>query len=224
LKSHLNAEGFAKDAVDVIYNGIEVGPLPDPSMRAQVRHELGMPTDGLVVGTIGRLDPVKDQAMLIRAIDQVASDKQLLLIIIGDGAERQRLEQIVADMKSPSRVRFLGHRDDARRWLAGCDVYVNSSISEGISLTILEAMAAGLATVVTRVGGTPEVVDESCGRFVPPRAPNVLADTLSMLADDSALRRELGQRARQRVETRFTVERMVEQYRTVYESTLLRRN
>ena len=93
-------------------------------------------------------------------------------------------------------MRFLGHRDDARDLLAGCDLYANSSISEGISLTILEAMAAGLPVVATHVGGTPEIVDASCGRLVPARDPEALSTTLSELAGNTTLRSDLGRAAR----------------------------
>ncbi len=107
---------------------------------------------------------------------------------------------------------FIGFRDDARDWLAGCDAYANSSISEGVSLTILEAMAAGLPVVATRVGGTPEVVDGACGRLVPARDPLALARALAELAVAPDLRRTLGLAARRRVESRFTIARMVEDY------------
>ena len=108
------------------------------------------------------------------------------------------------------------HRDDARQWLPGCDVYVNCSTSEGVSLTILEAMAAGLAVVATRVGGTPEVVDDTCGRLIPARDSAALSAALLDLVRQPALRVELGRASRQRVETRFTLDRMVREYRDVY--------
>jgi glycosyltransferase involved in cell wall biosynthesis len=117
-------------------------------------------------------------------------------------------------------VRFLGHREDARRWLAGCDVYVNSSISEGVSLTILEAMAAGLPVVATRVGGTPEVVDATCARLVSPRDPDAMAGALLDMIRQPALRDQMGRAARTRVEALFTLERMVDEYRDVYHKVL----
>jgi len=117
-------------------------------------------------------------------------------------------------------VRFLGHRDDARRWLAGCDAYVNSSVSEGVSLTILEAMAAGLPVVATRVGGTPEVVDATCARLVSPRDPDAMAGALLDLIRQPALRDQMGRAARTRVEALFTLERMVDEYRGVYHKVL----
>jgi L-malate glycosyltransferase len=218
LKRHLVAEGFKGESVDVIYNGIDVGPPPDPGARAQARTLLGISDDDLVIGTIGRLDPVKDFETLIRAVGGLSGSLRAQLVIVGDGPERSRLERLAGEQPAGSRVRLLGHRDNARQSLPALDIFVNSSISEGISLTILEAMAAGLPVIATGVGGTPEVVDESCGRLVPARDTAAIAAMLASLAAEPALRRQLGRRARQRVETRFTLDRMIGEYRAAYES------
>jgi glycosyltransferase involved in cell wall biosynthesis len=142
------------------------------------------------------------------------------LLIIGDGRERRDLEAaaVAAGEGVMLDVRFLGHLDDARRWLAGCDIYANSSITEGVSLTILEAMAAGLPVVATSVGGTPEVLDDSCGALVPPRQPAALAAAVIKLVEDPERRASLGIAARRRAETRFGLDRMVSEYRTLYDS------
>jgi glycosyltransferase involved in cell wall biosynthesis len=217
LKQHLVAEGFPTGRVNVIYNGIDVGAVPPIGMRARVRRELGVPDDAVVVGTVARLDPVKDIHTLIRAVAlRHGTSAQTILLVIGDGSERAVLETTAREIGVASSVRFLGHRDDARDLLVACDLYANSSISEGISLTILEAMAAGLPVVATRVGGTPEIVDASCGRLVPARDPQALADALTALAADAPLRQMLGRRARARVEERFTLDRMVREYRDAY--------
>jgi glycosyltransferase involved in cell wall biosynthesis len=139
-----------------------------------------------------------------------------MLLIVGDGPERSPLENVTAECHAGSHVRFLGHRDAARAILARCDVYANSSISEGISLTILEAMAAGLPVVATRVGGTPEIIDDTCGRLVPTRDPATLTTAIGELSVNRSLRHTLGVAARQRVEKRFTIERMVGEYRDAY--------
>jgi glycosyltransferase involved in cell wall biosynthesis len=214
LKRHLVAEGFPDDRVEVIYNGIDVGPLPDPAARDRVRRELGIADDALVVGTVARLDPVKDFGTLIRAVAERAGRETLL--VIGDGPERSRLEALAAELNATTSVRFVGHREDARDLLAACDLYANSSISEGISLTILEAMAAGLPIVATRVGGTPEIIDATCGRLVPARQPAAIAAALAELGADVGLRKALGRAARHRVEERFTLDRMVREYRDAY--------
>lgn len=216
LGAHLADEGFPPRKMAVIYNGISVGPLPDASGRTDVRARIAATDDELVIGTIARLDPVKDLSTLIRAVALAAREIRVRLLVIGDGDERSRLEREVADQRADHAVVFLGHRDDARAWLAGCDVYANSSISEGISLTILEAMAAGLAIVATSVGGTPEIVDGTCGRLVPSRDPGSLAAALVALGRDAPRRKALGAAARSRVVTHFTIERMVEAYAGMY--------
>jgi L-malate glycosyltransferase len=217
LKHHMVAEGLSEGRVGVIHNGIDIGPAPGAGDRARVRAVLGLRDTTFLAGTIARLDPVKDYATLIDAVARLrARYEDSALLIVGDGPERNALEAAAAKSGSGAAIIFLGHRDDARDWLAGCDVYVNSSISEGISLTILEGMAAGLPVVATGVGGTPEIVDGSCGRLVPARDPEALANALAELAGDSSRRVRLGQGARQRVESAFTLDRMVQQYVRVY--------
>jgi glycosyltransferase involved in cell wall biosynthesis len=218
LKRHLEGEGFAPDALDVIYNGIDVGPVPNAALRGDVRQTLGADAGTLVVGTIARLDPVKDLGTLIEASATLRDVLPIAVVIVGDGPERPSLEAAAKRLGVDEEVRFLGHREDARRWLAGCDVYVNCSISEGVSLTILEAMAAALPVVATRVGGTPEVVDAASGRVIPARDPRALSEALLELARNPGVRAALGRSARQRLEARFTLDRMVREYADVYTS------
>jgi glycosyltransferase involved in cell wall biosynthesis len=216
LREHLVAEGFPADKVRVIYNGIEAGPPPDVEARQRVRQALAIPDDVVVAATVARLDPVKDLGTLIHAVARQPRPARLILLVVGDGSERAGLEALARQSGAESLVRFLGHREDARDLLAGCDLYVNSSISEGISLTILEAMAARLAVVATRAGGTPEILDTTCGRLVPVRDSEALGAALTTLGANPALRTALGRAARARVEERFTLDRMVAQYRDAY--------
>lgn len=216
LRHHLVGEGFALENIGVIYNGIDVGPLPDDAARTRARQQLGVDEATFVMATIARLDPVKDLGTMVLAVAEMARDRRVMAVVIGDGSERAGLETMAHGLGVADRFRFLGHRNDARAWLAGCDVYVNSSISEGVSLTILEAMAAGRPVVATRVGGTPEVVEPSCGRLVPSRDAAALAAALIELADDPGLRARLGLAARARAESRFTLNRMVADYADVY--------
>jgi len=216
LRRHLVDEGFSPRAVGIIYNGIDVGSVPSEAGRAHVRGMLATPAETLVIGTIARLDPVKDLGTLIRATAAIAQRIPVTVIVLGEGPERRALEHLAMELGVARHITFLGHRDDARQWLAGCDVYANSSISEGVSLTILEAMAAALPVVATRVGGTPEIVDSACGRLIPARDPSALARSLLMLAQDRELRAALGAAARRRVEERFTLDRMVQEYREAY--------
>ena len=145
VKAHLVGEGFGARQVGVIYNGIDVGPLPTADLRAEIRRRLEVGDAEFVIGTIARLDPVKDLGTLLRATATLVQRISATLVVVGDGSERHALEALALELGIAPRVRFLGQRNDARDWLAGCDAYVNSSISEGVSLTILEAMAAAPA-------------------------------------------------------------------------------
>jgi len=217
LKAHLVREGFRSDRIRVLHNGIDVGPLPTPEDRTAARQALGVGDDGCLVATVARLDPVKGLGTLVDGFARLrASDPRARLVIIGEGPERQALQKQTVERNLQESVRLLGHRDDARRLLAGVDVYVNSSTFEGISLTILEAMAACLPVVATRVGGNPEIIDASCGVLVEAGEAGALAAELAALSGSPGRRLELGSFARQRVERHFSLDRMVREYSLVY--------
>ena len=216
LKQHLVAEGFLPGHVSVIYNGIDPGAAPTPADRVRIRRTIGVNDGTLIVGTVARLDPVKDLSTLIEATGLLASESDLRLVIVGDGPEMDLLKQTAAARGLSRTVVFLGHQDNAREWLAGFDVFVNSSTSEGVSLTILEAMAAELPVVATSVGGTPEVIDTTCGTLVPARSAAAMAAAIRALAEDLPLRQRLGSAGRDRVRTRFSLERMIGAYAELY--------
>lgn len=217
LKRHMVGEGLPAARIDVVHNGIEVGPPRIPATAAALRHELGIPADAIVVGTVARLDPVKHLQTLLEAVATVgARGRPVVALVVGDGPERGRLESEARSRGLSGEVHFLGHRDDARRYLQAMDIYVNSSVSEGISLTILEAMAAGLPVIATAVGGTPEIVDDAVGRLVPGRDAAALADAIALLAIHADTRGSLGAAARSRVVERFTIESMVNRYFDLY--------
>jgi glycosyltransferase involved in cell wall biosynthesis len=217
LKRHMVAEGLPESRIEVVHNGIEVGPPPDRDGALALRSELGLSPGDIVVGTVARLDPVKHLQSLVEAV-AIARQGRLpvVALVVGDGAERGRIESEARSRGLDREVHFLGHRDDARRYLQAMDIYVNSSVSEGISLTILEAMAAGLPVVATAVGGTPEIVDDAVGRLVPSRDAASLASAVGVLAAQPALRASLGETARARVLERFTIEAMVDRYLGLY--------
>ena len=217
LKRHMVAEGLPERRIEVVHNGIDLGPEPSPDAAADLRRQLALPGDALVVGTVARLDPVKHLQALVEATAQLSGRGRLVhALVVGDGPDRDLLERDARARGMEHAVHFLGHRDEARGYLPGLDVYVNCSISEGISLTILEAMAAGVPVVATSVGGTPEIVTDEVGRLVPPRDPSALADTLAVLADAPSLRAALGRAARARVAEHFTIEAMTARYLTMY--------
>jgi glycosyltransferase involved in cell wall biosynthesis len=220
LKRHMVASGFPEDRVNVIHNGIDPGPEVKPLDAILARLSLNIPQDAFVLGTVARLDAVKDLGTLLRAVAALRRQSQtVFLAIVGEGPERRSLEELARSLGIETGVRFAGQRDDARALLPAFDLYVNSSISEGISLTLLEAMAACRPIVATRVGGTPEVVvDHVTGLLVPSRSPDCLAGAVAGLMRAAPTRRAMGLAGRARMEREFSLARMVGDYVRVYDA------
>jgi glycosyltransferase involved in cell wall biosynthesis len=205
-----------------IPNGIELARFaPDATARVAVRRELGIPEDAWLVGTVGRLAPEKDQALLVRAIaPTLGPDRHLALI--GAGVEEERLRaQIAALGPKAAFVHLMGARRDVPRVLAALDVFALTSVTEGLPLVIPEAMATGLPVVATAVGGVPSVVDEGqTGFLVPVRDDARLAQALGQLAGDRARARAFGVRAREVALSRYSAERMATAYVRIYHRVL----
>ncbi len=213
--------GLPRRKVLPICNGVDTHRFC-PGGRQVARATLGIGPERIVIGTVGRLDPVKDQAGLLRAFSLIADDPRALLLIAGDGPCRAELETTVSALDLDGRVRLLGERDDVPRVLAAMDVFVLCSIGEGISNTILEAMATGLPVVATRVGGNPElVVDGNTGFLVVPRSPGALAAPLRRYLENPGLVAHHGRSARDLAEAEFSLERMVGAYEKLYERLLV---
>lgn len=217
LRAHLLREAVPP-RMQVIWNGIDPGEAPAPADRDAARAALGVPDDAIVVGAVARLDPVKDLGMLLMAVSRaIDANPRVCAVIVGDGPERAGLEAAIARDRSGDRLRLLGHRDDVRSLLPGIDIFANTSTSEGISLTLLEAMAAELPIVATRVGGTPEVVvDHETGRLAPARDPDAFGAAIVDVAGDAARARAWGQAGRRRLLAHFTIDEMVRKYEAVY--------
>jgi len=218
LKAHMVAEGMPSDRVEVLHNGIDAGPAPQSSERHRARQAMGLEPGEFVVGTVARLDPVKGLPTLVEAFAAVRhSVPRARLVIVGEGPERQAIERSVAEHRLGPAVRLLGQREDARQLLPGFDVFVNSSITEGVSLTILEAMAARVPVVATRVGGTPEVVlDDTTGLLVPAHDAGAMATAVLRVHADRDYAAGLAQNGRLRQERYFSIERMLDGYAAAY--------
>ena len=213
---------YAPEAkLHVIPNGIRLDRYaPDLAARAAVRAELDL-GDGWVVGTVGRLDANKNQAMLVRALAPRLSAARRL-VIVGDGPGRADVEAEVARLPEPRWVVLTGRRMDVPRLVHAFDVFALSSASEGLPLVVPEAMAAGLPIVATAVGGIPSVVDEgSTGLLVPVEA-GALGAALEMLAAAPERARAMGRTAREVALARYSADRMVEAYLALYASTRAR--
>jgi glycosyltransferase involved in cell wall biosynthesis len=165
---------------------------------------------------VGRLSPEKNCAGLVRAVVRLTEQGlSPTLLFVGEGPERQAIERAAADL-GPA-VRLLGLRQDIPRLLAAADVFALASLSEGISIAILEAMASGLPVVATRVGGNPEIVaQEQSGLLVSPGRPDELAQAIMSLLREPERGRAMGRTARASAGERFSLERTASAYADLY--------
>lgn len=206
--------------VQTVVNGIDTGVFAPNQASAPVRASLDLPADALVVGTVGRLVPVKDQATLLEAFARLAPEiPHARLLVVGEGPLRGTLEEQAKSLGVADRVRFAGGRRDVATLLPAFDVFALSSTSEGLPLTILEAMACGLPVVATQVGALNEAVaEDETGLLVPPANAQALAEGLQRLLLDAALRLKFGQAALARVQSRFDLGLMTRRYEEIYQA------
>ena len=221
LREHMIAEEFPGDRVSVIHNGITPGPTTTEKIRSESRERLQLPQDTFTLGTVARLDPVKDLTTMIRAFALVsAHTTDTRLVIVGDGGEKERLQGIARDEGVERLVVFTGQRNDVRSLIPAFDVFLNSSVTEGISVTMLEAMAASKPIIATRVGGTPElVVDKKTGILAPSRSPEKFAKAIFELMGNPGTRSAMGDEGRRRIETVFSLDTMMQRYMDIYSAT-----
>lgn len=209
------------DKVCVIQNGVDLGAFGKKlceEEKLELKRSLGLADGAFIVGNIGRLAPEKDQESLITAFSKfLATGANAELVIAGDGPLMARLTEQASFHGIKDRVKLLGYRSDISRLLNIFDVFVLSSSTEGISLTLLEAMAAGKPIIATRVGGNPEVVeDEKTGLLVPSGAPDDLAAALQKLYADRYLLEKYGQAGERRAHDVFDIAAMTDAYIKLY--------
>lgn len=208
--------------VVTIHNGVDTAlygqAVERLSERADGRRKLGLSEDTPVLATVARLEPVKDQSTLLRAFEKVgASLPDARLVLVGDGSERRALEEQARRPALAGRVIFLGRRADVADLLPLFDAFALTSTSEGLPLTILEAMAAGLPVISTNVGAIPEaVVEGQTGHLVPVGDTERLAAALLKVLRDPGLRRKMGQEAQKRARAMFDLKVMTRRYEDLY--------
>ena len=199
-----------------IPNGVDTTRF-SPHDRQAGRQAIGVPDGWTAFGIVGRLDPVKDHASLLRAFATVKNDYKALLFLVGEGPSRSAIEQQARALGLETRVRLLGERKDIPLVLKGLHVFFLPSVGEGMSNSIIEAMATGLPVVATRVGGNPELVhDDVTGILVEPSTPSALAAAMRRYLDDPDLIAAHGRAGRARSESCFSLERMLAAYEALY--------
>ena len=202
--------------LETLHHGLDPAALPVPG-RDGVRAELGIPEDAPVVGSVANFKAAKDHATLLRAAAQVRQAiPSVRFVLVGQGPLEAETRRLAGQLGLDQTVVFAGFRTDATRLMAGFDAFALSSTYEGLPIALIEAMAVGCPAVVTRVGGTPEVVvDGVHGFLVPPRDPAALAAGLTRLLGDRALRDGLGEAAAARAQD-FDIRTAVRRMEQVY--------
>jgi sugar transferase (PEP-CTERM/EpsH1 system associated) len=219
--------GIRQDRIVQIYSGVDVEKFrPSKQVRLCLPRPGFADAQSIIVGSVGRMDHVKDQLTLARAFVHLVRcmpeyEDRLRLVHVGDGPLMEAARSLVGEAGVAERVWLAGSRDDVADLLRGIDIFVLPSLAEGISNTILEAMATALPVVATRVGGNPELVtDGVTGTLVAAADSHAMARVLASYVASPELRRAHGTAGRRRVEREFTIERMVTQYKAAYDHVL----
>ncbi|HRV93205.1 MAG TPA: glycosyltransferase [Anaerolineae bacterium] len=220
-EAELEHAGVAQEKVVTIYNTIDPTVFHNDHRpkKSNIRNELGIPPDLLLIGSVGRLHPQKGLSYLLEATAQLKkqSPVDFRLLVVGDGQLRDDLIAQSRTLGIADRTIFAGARTDVPDILGELDIFAFPSLWEGLPLALLEAMAAGLPVVATAVGGTPEVVQNGqTGILVPPGDHQSLAIALERLITEPDLRLKMGQAGLNRIQQAFTVEQMVEKYHNLY--------
>lgn len=214
------AVGINEDKISVIWNGVDLSRFAVNVDRTLERLKLGFSANNFIIGCVARIDPVKDIGTLLKAFS-LASKKytNLKLLIVGDGSSLPLLKRDADYMGLNDTVVFTGIRDDVPVLLKIMDLYVQPSLYEGVSNTILEAMASGLPVVATNVGGNPEIViDNATGLLIPPGNAEILKDTILSFYNDPEKIKKFGSAGLNRAQTEFSMERMIDSYEKFYKT------
>ena len=209
----------------VVDNGIQTSVFDEADHRQSVRTRLNIPPDAPVIGVVARLNEVKCQDLLIRAFVRVRAECAAAhLLLVGDGPRRGALEQLAGELDLKSFVHFAGYQAQPQHYLQAMDIFALTSRLEGMPLAILEAWAARLPVVASRVGGVPKLVDDgTTGLLFDSGDQEALELALLRLLGDPTLARSLGAAGRRRVEAEFDTRQMAAKYMTQY-LTLLKRS
>ncbi len=220
--------GVPRRCIKQIYNGVDTTRFAPQDGKHAAETGPFEPSRHFLVGTVGRLEPIKDQLTLARAFVAALQQRpdlkdRLRLVLVGDGQLRGAIEQVLREGEVESMAWLAGSRDDVPALLRGLDLFVLPSLAEGISNTILEAMACGRPVLATAVGGNGELVQPGLtGTLLPAADPAAMARALIDYADDPARGRREGQAGRLRAETAFGMHAMTGAYQALYDALLAR--
>lgn len=213
-----NCIGIDEHKIITIYNGVDLNKFRAVPDKNIVRDQLGLQQGEFLIGTVGRLDPVKDHASLIHALaNLIPKYPALKVLVVGNGPCDGQLRELTRMLGLSNHVIFLGERENVLPILQSIDIFVLPSISEGMSNTILEAMAVGLPVIATRVGGNPElVIDCGTGILIPSQDVSAMSGAIQFYLMQPSMIYQHGVAARRRVEQEFSLDKMVRAYDRFY--------
>jgi len=221
LDRELAAAGIPPDRHSVIDNGLDLGQSLSPEQREDLRRSLGVAPAEPMLLAIGRLDPWKAYDRLLEAMARLGPDRRARLVLVGDGELRDALESQARELGVDRRVTFAGYRTDVGQLLLAADLFVISSRKEGLPMVLLEAMAAGLPVVATRVGAIESTLEQgAAGALVPSEDSGRLAAAIGELLDAPERRLELGRRGHAAHQARFSRRAMGQRYIALYRQLL----
>jgi len=215
----------SKDKVKVIYNGVDLKEFSfqNKDARKKIREELGINEKQPLLISVGRLVKAKGYPFLIKAMYQLKEKySDLILIILGEGEDRKKIEDQIKNLKLENNVILLGNKNNVADYLSTADVFVLSSLWEGMPNALLEAMACGLPVVATKVSGIPEIIlNEETGLLTEPQNPSDLTKKIDyLLSLPEKKRKEIGEKARNKIKENFSLDKMVRKYENLYENLL----
>ncbi|MGH7770922.1 MAG: glycosyltransferase [Candidatus Binatia bacterium] len=223
LQEHcIRAEGIPESKMRTIHYALQMPVLNGDGGRQALRVKLGLPTDGFLLVSVGRLIEVKGHKYLLNGIREIKEKgRNVRLLVVGDGPQRTNLEKFAVELGIAQEVSFLGLRRDVWPLLLASDLFVLATLGEGFGLVLLEAMAAGKPIVASNVTSIPEIVVHGrTGLSVPARDSNALAEAICYLMERPDLRWKMGEAGRERLKEHFTVEKMVQATEKLYEEVL----
>ena len=212
-------EGIPAKRTEIIYNGVDANvKCMSVEEKTALRREFGISPDDFVVGSLGRIDAIKNLPLLLKGLSG-ARDKFPMVkgLLIGAGPQSDELKILRDQLSLQETVVMTGYRDNADQLMQCMDLFVLCSFSEGISMSLLEAMASGIPTLVTEVGGNPDVVlDGRTGWVVPSDDVEAITAAIIEAAFNSQKCRQFGEAGKHRFETYFTFNTMIDSYRKIY--------
>jgi glycosyltransferase involved in cell wall biosynthesis len=216
---------IGKGETFVVENGIPPLKFVDPDSKAEADSFLfEFCREGFILGTISRLSAEKGINYLIEAVKILSSKGvDVKAIVIGEGPQKQHLQKRILDLGLSNRIFLAGYRNNAFHYLPLFDLFVLPSLTEGLPITILEAMQAEVPIIATRVGGIPGLLENgSCGIMVAPGDSEALAKAVTLLSSDTALAQGMAKQAREEALSKYSSRRMAEKYLKIYETVRMR--